>query len=287
MLNIGIIGTGAMGYPIALNMNRFYNISFYARRENIIKNLTSNGLKYNTIKELANNQEIIFLFVRTYDQCNECIEELILNNFAGILIIGSTISPNEMEMIDKKCNKKNILTLAMPVTGGVIGAKNGTLTLFVSGKRTVIEKASEILTSFAKEIIYLGEDIKSAHVMKALVQFLVSVNTIATSEALILGLKMGLNGQDIYKTIINSAGSSNIFKNRVPTILENNFNKRGSIDILKKDINIVNDLMMETETIMILPPICLNLFNIANNILNKEEDFSSLIKLYKEWNKFK
>ena len=286
MLKIGIIGTGAIGYPVALNMNKFHNVSFYARKENVIKSLINNGLKYNTIEELAHKQEIIFLFVKTYEQCEECIEKLILNNFIGTLIVGATISPYEMEKIEEECNKKNILTLAMPVTGGVTGAENATLTLIVSGKHIAFEKVSHVLTSFSKEIVYLGENIKSAHIMKALVQFLVSVNTIATSEVLTLGLKMGLDGYDIYKTIINSAGSSKIFENRAITILEDNFNRRGSIDILKKDLNIVNDLMRKSETIMILPPICLSLFNIANNILNNEEDFSSLIKLYKEWNKF-
>lgn len=284
-MNIGIIGTGAIGLPIAQNIkNKYGELSFYARNASVIQQLKTCGLIYKNKKELSETQDVILLFVNDFNQCYECLMELIQYNFSGILIIGSTIAPKEMIELDCICKKNNIQILAAPVTGGVSGAEQGALTIIVSGKYDIYLTVNKFLEMYGSKIVFMGEKIELAHSMKALVQFLVGINTIGTAEVLTLGYKAGLDLKLVKEVIKHSAGTSRIFENRCNTILNRDFHKRGTIAILNKDLDIVSQMQNNTNAILPLANICSEIFKIGNNNLNNEEDFSSIIKLYENWN---
>lgn len=284
MDNIGIIGTGAIGLPIAKRIiNAGYKLNFYARKNYTINELIEyGGCYFDDIKKVGKNSNIIFLFVRNYEDCCECIKELLDEMNNGIIIIGATISPNEIIKLNDLCSAKNIDLIAAPVTGGVQGARSGTLTTIISGNSCVINQLNNIISTYSKEIIFLGNSLSLAFSMKALVQYLVAVNTITLAECYLLGVNSGLDPNSIYKVIINSSGSSKIFESRFPTIMKDDFHKRGTIGIMAKDLNIVMDMSKTSGTPLFLGALAKNLFDVSNYTLNNEEDFSAVLKLYKK-----
>ena len=79
-----------------------------------------------------------------------------------------------------------------------------------------------------------------------------------------------------------SSGSSKIFESRFPTIMKEDFHKRGTIEIMAKDLNIVMDMSKTSGTPLLLGTLTKNLFDVSNYTLNNEEDFSAIFKLYKK-----
>lgn len=284
MDNIGIIGTGAIGLPIAKRIiNAGYKLNFYARKTYIINELTElGGCYFDNIKKVGGISNIVFLFVRNYEDCCDCIKELLVEMKEGIIVIGATISPNEILKLNNLCSAKNIDLISAPVTGGVQGAKNGTLTTIISGNSYVINQLNDIISTYSKEIIHIGDNLSLAFSMKALVQYLVAVNTITLTECYLLGVNSGLDPNFIYKVIINSSGNSKIFESRFPTIMKDDFHKRGTIGIMAKDLNIVMDMSKNSGTPLLLGTLTKNLFDVSNYTLNPEEDFSAILKLYKK-----
>lgn len=284
METIGIIGTGAIGLPITKNLiHKGYKINFFARKQDVIKELLHIGGVYlNNIEQMGESCNIVFLFVKDYDDCHSCIKKLLVKMKEGTIIVGSTIAPNEIRELYNLCLTKSINLVSAPVTGGVQGATNGTLTTIISGKQCIVNDLYKIISAYSKEIINLGEDISLSFIMKALVQYLVSVNTVALVEAYLLAIKNGLNKELTYKVICNSSGNSKIFESRYPTIMDNDFHKRGTIEILAKDLNIVMDISKYSGVPLLMGALVNNLFNVANCTLDNHEDFSAILKLYEK-----
>ena len=284
-MNIGMIGTGAIGFPIAERIiNKGLGLSFFARRNDVIDSLCKLGADYiESVENLGEASDIVLLFLNSFEQCRECTEKLLKGMNSGLIIVGSTISPDQMREISRMCEGNGVSTLSAPVTGGVKGAKDGTLTIMVSGKEDNLNKARFLFEAFGKEIVYVGGEIGLSQVMKSLVQLLVGINTVAMSEAFILGAKNGLEPSIIYSTLCKSAGVSRIFENRGCTVLERDFHKRGTIEILNKDLGYCAEISQKSGTTLMLGNVCADLFKIGMAELDREQDFSSIIKLYEKW----
>ncbi len=283
MENIGIIGTGSIGLPIAKRIVKAgHGLSFFARHDNVIQDLIQYGAVYmDEIEKLGKHCAVIFLFVNDYKGCSDCINHLLVEMERGIIVVGSTISPEETLSLCHLCEpKKDVHVISAPVTGGVQGAKDGTLTTIISGKQTLIDSLNEVILSYSKKIVYLGEDVSRACSMKALVQYLVAVNTAALSEVYLLGVHSGLPPEAIYDVVTHSSGTTKIFESRCPTIMKNDFHKRGTIKIMAKDLNIVMDMAKTNGTPLLIGALVKSLFDAGNSSLDNQEDFSAIFKLY-------
>lgn len=284
-MTVGIVGTGAIGFPIAEQIIKHgFELLFYARREEVIAELRERGAEYVSMCELGKRSDVVLLFPNTYEQCLECTEEILTGMDKGVIVVGATISPEEMVTLTGICAKRGVETVAAPVTGGVKGAKEGTLTVITSGRKETVDAVSPVLSTFGNNIVYVSDNIGAGFTMKLLVQLLVGINTVATGEALVLGVKNGLDPRLVYDTLCKSAGTSRIFENRGSTILERNFDKRGTIDILCKDITYSAELASRSGCPIMLGQACANVCRIGQNVLeDTSQDFSALVKLYEEW----
>lgn len=284
-MNIGIIGTGAIGLPIAERIIAGgFELNFYARRQNVIDGLCAKGaLFFENAEKLGEKCDAVLLFVNTFDQCVECTEELLKSMKEGIIAVGATISPKQMAQIQMMCAEKGVTAIACPVTGGVKGAREGTLTIILSGDKKAIGAFEPCMRTFGKNLYVLGEDIGLAHIMKSLVQLLVGINTVATAEVMMLGKKSGLDPEKIYETVCNSAGTSRIFENRACTMIEGDFRRRGTVSILQKDLKISKELALDNNVPLLLGDAASRLFGIGAQMLDCDEDFSAIAKLYEQW----
>lgn len=286
-MKIGFLGLGTMGKPMAQNLlcsfpdNCFY---FYARKNDVIAEFSNMGAIYTcSLKQLGQLCDVIFIILGTGEQCKECItgkEGLLSSMNKGILIITSTIGRYDLAYIETKCKQRSINVLDAPISGGVKKAYDGSLTFMVSGSIQVFEKVKFLFKAIAENVYFINEEIGSAQEIKLLNQMLVGIHMSATAEIFSLGEKMGLDPNIIYLVLSHSAGSSYIFENRGPTIIQRDFSTRSTLAIMKKDLTLACDLLEEYGQKKGLTNICKNFFEQAVSKINPQEDASAIIKLF-------
>lgn len=238
MNNIGIVGVGTMGFPIARHILSFgYNLYFYARKNDVIHELSSYGGKFiRDLCTIGNNIDVLILFVVNYEQCRKCLIEVCKNLKLGTIIVGSSLSPQEIIDLKNEFETEQIKILSAPVSGGEKGAIEGKLVSIVSGDEGGYAKVEHIIRTYSSKIFYLGPDVSSSQVVKLFNQLCVAVNNIAVCVNAYISKKNDIDLDMSMKIIESCSGNSNILQSRHKFIVDRDYSKRASVDILIKDI---------------------------------------------------
>jgi 3-hydroxyisobutyrate dehydrogenase-like beta-hydroxyacid dehydrogenase len=133
-------------------------------------------------------------------------------------------------------NRSDICVIDSPVSGGTIRAANGTLTILSSATPTALDRGKQILLDMSEKLFMIPGGIGAASNVKMVNQLLAGVHIAAAAEAMGLAVKMGLNTRRVYDIIINAAGNSWMFENRVPHMLNNDWTPQSALDIFVKDM---------------------------------------------------
>ncbi|MBR4800619.1 MAG: NAD(P)-dependent oxidoreductase [Clostridia bacterium] len=283
-MKVGFIGIGAIGYPIFQHVVENFDVVFFARRQEVIDKATNDGGVFvPSVKDVAEQSDAIILFVNTFAQCKDCVNQILsAKNKNLAILVGATVAPFEVESLRDECSAQGVALIDGPVTGGVKGAIDATLTTMISGGKEDKELFRPIISTYSKKIVDAGDTVGQAEALKALVQLLVGINSVAMSEAFTLGVKSGLDPEIIYDTITNSAGTSRIFENRGEKVMDRDFDKRGTIEIINKDMTICSQLAFEKKSPMFLGAVAKQMFQIAASQSDPLEDFNAVVKVYEK-----
>lgn len=278
---IGLIGMGSMGFPIAQNIHHGgFDVMFFARKPQVIEAAKSFGAIFSPdMGEVGRKCDAVIFFLNTAAQCEECLDKVLPGMSRGkTIIIGSTVLPEECVRLSRKCEAQGICLLDAPVSGGVRGAVDGTLTVMVSGDRERAEQYRGVMECYGKKLSYIGPNPGDAQTMKAINQELVSINVAAVCEAYALGIKCGLDPNIIFDTISSCSGTSRIFENRSEHIIARNFQKRSSLYIQYKDLGICQQLAKKVGMELPVATVCKQLYAETMKFCNPEEDSIAVIK---------
>ena len=163
-VNIGWIGLGKMGAPMALNLvNAGYSITVYNRSAKKSKQLVDAGAKdAGTIGELAKSSDLIITMLADDNALNAVVSGndgvFGAASSGAVLIDMSTVSPEASTQISRQCKQKGLVYLSAPVLGSTKVASDGVLTILVSGPQSAYEAVSDIFNVLGKKIVYLGEE---------------------------------------------------------------------------------------------------------------------------------
>lgn len=287
MQNIGFIGLGSIGSRMAKNIVKAgYPLTVFDINTEAMDELEGRGaVKANSPKEVGSRSRIVFLMVQNFPQCESCLlgkEGLLEGLREGTIIICSTISSDEAAKLRDMCLDKGIRMLDSPVSGGTKGADAGTLTLMVAGEDEVYKDCLPVLETVGSQLIKVGNQIGQGQAMKAVNQHLVTIHLAAMAEALVLGVKSGLDPGMIYRTVKNSAGNSWMFEDKVPGILSRDFTARSSLQIQLKDLDICLRMGQKTRAPLFLGSACKEIFKLAEARHLGVEDSSSIVKIYEQ-----
>jgi 3-hydroxyisobutyrate dehydrogenase-like beta-hydroxyacid dehydrogenase len=132
--------------------------------------------------------------------------------------------------------------LDAPVSGGVKGAENATLSIMVGGDRQDFAKAEALLQTIGKNIAYLGPS-GSGNVMKLVKNLLVGITNAALAEAFVLAVKNGLDPRQVFDILSNATGDSSLLRRNLPNfVLERNFKPAFTLDMLNKDLALAEEM---------------------------------------------
>jgi 3-hydroxyisobutyrate dehydrogenase-like beta-hydroxyacid dehydrogenase len=137
--------------------------------------------------------------------------------------------------------------LDAPVSGGVVGAENGTLSIMVGGDSDLVERFKTLFMIMGKNVVHMGE-LGSGHTMKSVNNFLSGCSVTATSEALATATKAGLSPKKVIEVLQVSSGRSWATDFKFPNyVLTRNFNDGFRLELLEKDLQIFTKLAQDLK----------------------------------------
>ena len=243
MEKIGFIGLGIMGNPMAKNLlDAGYNLTVFDVNRAVIDKVANLGaVAAETCKEVVANSEIIITMVPDSPEVEQIVfgENGILEDMRpGMLFIDmSTIAPATSCKVYEAFLKKNVDSLDAPVSGGEVGAKAGTLSIMVGGKKKAFKRALPILKVMGKNIVHIGEA-GAGQVTKVCNQIIVGMTIQAVAEALTLAKKSGVDIDKVRDALLGGFAQSRILELHGKRIIEDNFQPGFKIKLHRKDLNI-------------------------------------------------
>lgn len=233
-----------MGQGMSKNLIKAgYEVTVWNRTRSKMKPLVEAGAKgANNPKEVAENADVVISIVTDSPDVEEVIlgpEGAIHGAKKGDVFIDmSTISPIATKRISQKLLEKGVEMLDAPVSGGVIGANNGTLSIMVGGKKSVFDECKPILESMGKTITYIGKN-GDGQVCKAVNQILVGTTMLGVAEALVFAKKAGVDVEAVHEAVSGGAAGSWQLTNNGKRLLIGDHQPGFKIKDYLKDLGII------------------------------------------------
>ena len=283
---VSIIGLGAMGMSISqvLIKSGWLVFGVDVCPETMKEFKKNGGQPLETPSEAAKKCELMLLMVVNEKQCEEVLfgEQGGCKNFhKGFVVINcSTVSSEFAKNTAKRL--KGLMTgyLDAPVSGGTKGARNGTLSIMVSGSEYDLNKSRPALEQISNKIYHLGLEAGLGSSMKMINQLLVGIHIVSAAEAVVLAQKAGLEFEKVYEVIIHSAGNSWAFEDRVPRMQEDEEGIQSTIDIFLKDLGIVLEKAKALDLVLPVSETAFQQYEFSHKSGFGKLDDSSIYKNY-------
>jgi 2-hydroxy-3-oxopropionate reductase len=241
-MKIGFIGLGIMGRPMALNLKNAGHDLIVPDRSNLTDEVRSAAKVVATPKAVASESEVLILMLPDTPD----VESVLFgeNGAAdglrkGTLVIDmSSISPIETKDYAKRIKDKGCEYLDAPVSGGEVGAKQGTLTIMVGGADAAFARAKPLFELMGKNITHVGAEPGNGQICKVANQIIVALNIQAVSEALVFASKAGADPAKVRQAVTGGFASSRVLELHAERMLNGTFNPGFKIRLHQKDLNL-------------------------------------------------
>lgn len=212
-------------------------------------------------------------------------EGIIANARPGTIVIDLTSADaTSTQELAKQCEEKGIELLDAPISGGQEGATKQTLAVMAGGKKEVFEKARHILETIGdpKKVNYVGPS-GAGDAMKCINNYLSCTCLLATTEALSVATKAGIDPTVAAKVIQGGGGRSHATEYKFPNIVfkGNPFNM--PVDLMMKDIALYNALAKDIKVPSLYGNLSFQMFNIQSSSGNGMKDFAEVVKMFEQW----
>jgi 3-hydroxyisobutyrate dehydrogenase-like beta-hydroxyacid dehydrogenase len=174
---------------------------------------------------------------------------------------------------------KGVALIEAPVTGGVIKATDGTLTIIAGGDEAVVDKQRPLLSSIGALVVHTGPH-GSASVGKIVNNMLALCNSAVAAEGMMLATAAGVDLHKIVEVVSNGSGNSQAFRGILARSLQGKFEPSFALDLAYKDLGLAVDLQAEHGMPGMVAPQVLNLMRLARGMGLGQDDSSSVIKVY-------
>lgn len=242
--NIGFIGVGNMGYPMALRLIQAgYKVTVFDLNPEPLEKLSTAGATVaKHVEETAATADILLTSLPRPDHVERVMvaQKVLPSLSAGSLWIDLTT--NRKEFIQELAMQapESVSVADSPVTGAVDGARNGKLTLFLGGDPEVRTRSLNVLGHLGR-VIECGE-LGSGNVVKLVTNQLWFIAAAALGEGFALGVANGVDLAVLYDAITNSVGDSFVAQHDAPSIFAGHYDPSFTLDLCLKDLGLINEL---------------------------------------------
>ena len=292
-MNIGFIGLGNMGLPMAINLLKaeHHVTGFDLVQSQLDAFATAGGKVATSANATANNADVVITML----PASRHVEGLYLGdsgllanaNPKTLLIDCSTISPKVAQAVASAAKAKGLAMVDAPVSGGTAGAQAGTLTFMVGGDNSVVECIRPILEKMGKNIFHAGGS-GAGQTVKVCNNMLLGIQMLGTCEALHLGIANGLDPKVLSDIMSKSSGRNWALElyNPCPGVMENVPASKGyaggfGVDLMLKDMGLATENAQDLAASVPLGQLAQQLYEAHSKAGNGQLDFSSVFNLKK------
>ena len=232
-----------MGGPMARNlMEAGYELTVHNRSEATVEELTAEGAAPAcSPKEVAEKSDIVITMLPGPPEVEEIVageDGLLEGTRAGSLIIDmSTSSPLLAQRLSQSARDRGVGMLDAPVSGGDVGAVEGTLSIMVGGEEDDFERARPLFKAMGKTVVHVGVA-GAGQTVKACNQVVVALVIEAVSEALVLGAKAGVEPEKVIEVLTGGLAANKVLEVKKDKLLSHDFTPGGKVRFHRKDLGI-------------------------------------------------
>jgi len=282
-MDIGFIGLGNMGFPMARRLiEAKHQLVVFDTRKEVVDRLVAIGAQAaSSPKDVADRVETVMSSLPSLQVSLEVatgaggvIEGKRVKRFVDLSTVGSQMAVR----IHVILAERNIVQLDSPVSGGVGGAEKGTLAVMVSGPKADFEAVKPALEMIGK-VFFIGEKPGAAQTMKLANNFLSATAMVATSEAVVMGVKSGLDPKVMIDVINSGSGLNTASRDKFPrAVLPRSFDFGFATGLMVKDVRLCLDEMKSLGLKMEVAEAVGKLWEVVIRDMGAESDFTSAIK---------
>ena len=291
MRSIGFVGVGNMGLPMAHKLMDAGESLLVCdmRPEALTPLLSRKALCADSPRDIADHCEIAFTSLPTLQSIKSVVlgeHGLVLGSKLRTVVNTSTIGVPLTEELATTLAAKNIGLVDCPISGGPAGARAGTLSVMVSGDRSLIESVRHLISCWGIVTI-AGEKPGMAQLLKLTNNILSAVAIVATAEAFVMGAKGGLDPEVMTAAINEGSGRNSMTLQKIPKcVLDRSFNFGAEIHLLMKDIDLAIEYGEKLGVPMWVCQAARLVFKHATFAGMKDRDVTEIVKLIEEGAQF-
>jgi len=284
---VGFVGLGTMGAAMARNIAMAgFPLTVWNRTPNRATALREVGATAaKTPADVARGSDVVVTCVSDTPDV-----EAVLFGEGGVaqgarrgqLVIDcSTISPSATRDFATRLDELGVALVDAPVSGGSEGAKNGTLTIFVGGDATAVERAKPVLAAMGKTITHVGP-IGAGQAVKAVNQVILAGAYLGVAEGIVLAMKAGLDVEQVVAALSAGAAQSWVLANRSGRMIANDYPLGFKVALHRKDLGIALELARETGSVLPVAALCEQLEAGLIGRGHADEDLSAVARSIRE-----
>lgn len=286
-MNLGFVGLGNMGCPMAINLLKaghrlvVYDLSAAA----VARAREAGAVSVDSPEAVARSSEVVLTSLPT----TAAVESVYLRAHGllegaqeGQLFVDlSSVTPSLSRMLADRFREKGATVLDAPVSGGTAGAKNGTLTIMLGGDAESVARAKTVLGAIGEKFFHVGP-VGAGNTIKILNQLLMGINSLAAMEMLALARRSGIDMALVKEVVTASSGFSRAFQSRLPRVVEEDFSPGFAIDLMCKDLRLGQEMAKELGAPLPVASLTLSLFEQASERGLGQQDVSAVLRLFEE-----
>lgn len=279
-----VIGLGAIGLPVSINLSRTFTVQGWNRSP--VDHVDFKNSSVQLTEKLSDLSTSIYLIVVSdEDSIHEILDNGLLDilNTDDLLVVMSTISPDAMHSIQGKIQTRGARVIDAPVSGGDVGAQRGELSIMLAGDPNDCARAEKLLAKTAKSIRNVGS-LGKAQTLKACNQIIVGAHLVALAESLALARRNGISDQDFFDVISQGLAGSTVLNTKWEKVVSGDFSNGGKSDYQLKDLNIALDIAKRISLTVPLTETVTEIYRIQKELGYADLDHSSVLLQYLDSN---
>lgn len=285
---IGFVGIGKMGAPMAGRLIAAgYDVIVHDLDARAVAELAGAGAKAAaSAREVADTADVVFASLPS-PQILETValgdNGIAAGNAVKVFIDISTTGPRTATKIADGLKPRGIAMIDAPVSGGLKGARNGTLAVMTSGPAAVFETVRPILENFGK-LFFMGEVQGAAQTMKLANNLLAAAALAVSSEAVVMGVKAGLDPKVMLDVINASSGRNSATEDKFPkSVLPRTFDFGFATGLSFKDVRLCLEEAEAMGVPMVVGSAVRQMLSVTNQLYGPDSDFTSMVRVVEGW----
>ncbi len=279
-MDIGFIGLGNMGFPIARRLvEAGHHVVAFDNRAEVVDNIVALGARAaSSARDVADNAETVMASLPSLQASRDVATAVADGSRIRRFVDFSTVGRHTAIEVHDLLASRGIVAIDSPVSGGVGGAETGTLAVMVSAPRVDFELLTPLYETIGRAF-YLGDKPGSAQTMKLVNNLLAATGLIATCEAVAMGVKAGLDAEVMIDVLNAGSGGTNASRDKFPrSILPRTFDYGFATGLMVKDVRLYVQEAKALGVSMEVAEAVARLWEMVNRELGPQSDFTAAIK---------